>query len=278
MEQSLLRKVQLEQLEMLKEIKRVCELLGIKYFLDSGTLLGAIRHEGFIPWDDDLDIAMLRSDYDRFLKEAPRVLDKKYFLQSWHSDKQYGMPFAKLRKNNTVYLEEAAENAGAHCGFYVDIFPYNVFPNDKEKQKWQASKYEFMRRAIMVKCGYTPWIMNASGIKVLVKRMLYCPMKLYALIHSREKMIEKFDEISTAFNHEESEYLFAQGGASNYGKWIIPRECFDEAELHIFEDSDFSIPKEWKLYLTKVYGNYMQLPPEDKRENRHRVKEIKFSE
>lgn len=137
MKRELLRKVQIEQLELAKEIKRVCEILNIPYFLDAGTLLGAIRHEGFIPWDDDLDMGMLRSAYDKFLKEAPAVLGEEYFLQTWHSDLNYGLPFAKLRKNNTVYKEEAAQNSGAHCGFYVDIFPYDVYPEDERKQQWQ---------------------------------------------------------------------------------------------------------------------------------------------
>ena len=93
------------QLEMLKEVKRICEEHDIKYFLDSGTLLGAIRHKGFIPWDDDLDVAFIREEYNKFLNVASKELDNRFFLQTWNNDNEYALPFSKIRMNNTKFVE-----------------------------------------------------------------------------------------------------------------------------------------------------------------------------
>ena len=105
MHNDVLRKLQLTQVEMLKEIRRVCEKLNIQYFLIDGTLLGAVRHKGFIPWDDDLDIAMTRPEYDKFVKFAPNELSTEYFLQNWHSDPAYALPYSKLLMNGTKLIE-----------------------------------------------------------------------------------------------------------------------------------------------------------------------------
>ena len=105
MEQDILRKLQLTQLEIAKEIRRVCEENDIRYFLCCGSFLGAVRHQGFIPWDDDFDIGMLREDYERFCRIAPEKLKPEYCLQSWHTDSRYALPFAKVRKRGTLLLE-----------------------------------------------------------------------------------------------------------------------------------------------------------------------------
>ena len=99
-----LRLCQLRQLSIAKEIQRICKKHKIIFFLNAGTLLGAVRHQGFIPWDDDLDVGMLRSEYDRFIDIASKELDEAYFLQTWDSDPKYPMPFAKIRLNGTKYI------------------------------------------------------------------------------------------------------------------------------------------------------------------------------
>lgn len=275
MDKELLRRVQLVQLEMLKEIKRVCHILKIDYFLDSGTLLGAIRHNGFIPWDDDLDVGMTRENYERFLQEAPAVLDKKYFLQSWYSDEYYGLPFAKLRKNNTIYIENNAHNSKAHNGFYVDIFPYDVYPNDERIQSHMAKKLDFIKRSILIKNGYSPFASDGFYKKTL-KTVLYLPIDLFAILNSRKKLIEKYEKCKTMCNDQETEYYAPASGATNFGKWLIPQRCFLEYGEHVFEDDIFSVPCDCDTYLKHAYGDYMTLPPEEQRGNRHNIIKVKF--
>lgn len=272
-----LRKVQMELLKIAIEFRRVCKELSLPYFLDSGTLLGAVRHKGFIPWDDDMDVGMLRRDYDEFMEKAPELLSDKFVLQTWESDGDYGLAFAKLRMKNTVYLEEGSQNAGKEHGFYIDIFPYDVFPDSKQDKKWQRWRYALLRRMILVKSGYQPWL-NDKGMKSVLKRLIYMPISLLSCFFKREKMIRIYEESCQKFNNQPSTYLYEQAGAANYGKWIIPRECFSDFVEMQFEGERFSCPAKYDLYLRSAYGDYMQLPPEEKRINRHGIIEVKFSE
>lgn len=265
------------QLEIAKEIKRVCDLLNIDYFLDSGTLLGAVRHKGFIPWDDDLDIGMLRKDYDRFIKEANEVLDKRFFLQTWDTDEKYGNIFAKIRKNNTTYIEEAAIDSGAHNGIYVDIFPYDVFPENNKKQKCQRKKLYILKRAILIKCGYKPWIMSSKTIFVsLIKKIAYYSLGLFVKPISKRKLTYLYDKEAQKYNYEESTLLYEQDGASDYGEWVIPKKCVLSFAMLRFEDDFFKCPSDFDLYLKSIYGNYLELPPVEERCNRHKIVEVKI--
>lgn len=270
MDKETLRRVQLTQLEIAKEIKRVCEKNGIEYWLDSGTLLGAVRHKGFIPWDDDLDIGMKREDYEKFKKVAINDLSSKYYFQDWLTDKNYGLPFAKVRKKNTLYIENKGQNSKAACGIYVDIFPYDNYGNDSIHQ---GKPIKIIKLLIQNKAKIQVWREN-EGINYK-KFFQHLPFVIASKFCNRSKLISKHDKLATMYNNETCEYLFIQG-ISNYGKWTIPVSAFDEMIDMEFEDTVFKVPKGYDLYLTHGYGDYMQLPPEDKRENRHQIIKVKF--
>ena len=277
MDTETLRKVQLVQLDIAKELKRVCSELGITFFLDSGTLLGAVRHKGFIPWDDDLDIGMMRDDYEQFLAKAPKVLKDNFFLQTWYSDQSYGLAFAKLRLRNTRYIEAAAQYSDAENGIYIDIFPYDEYPLTKKEQNWHHMRHEVYKRCLLVKSGYSPWE-NENGIRRYAKKAAYIGIEVVASLYSRDQLIKSYYNLCTKFNGSGTGFYFEKAGALRYGNSVIPASCFSEYVNMEFEGELFPCPKDYDLYLKSAYGDYMKLPPEDKRENRHNILEIKFAD
>ena len=188
MDKVLLRKVQLVQLEIAKEVKRVCEENDIQYFLDSGTLLGAIRHKGFIPWDDDLDLGMVRAEYDKFLKIAPQKLSPKYKLITWEKEQEYPHQFCKIMKIGTTYLEEA-QKGNATSGIFVDIFPYDNFPDDVEAQEKQRRHLSLYRAMVRAKCHHKTWTVHG---KFYVKRWIKnLPVLLLSCFYSKKQFIDR---------------------------------------------------------------------------------------
>lgn len=277
MDNDILRKVQMTQLEIAKEIKRVCDILKIDYFLDAGTLLGAVRHQGFIPWDDDLDIGMLRNDYNRFVKEAGNVLDERYFLQTWESDKFYGLPFAKVRKNGTIYLEEAARKEDVHCGVFVDIFPYDTYPDEIVKQKKQKMEIYILKRAILAKCRYKPWFMSSNSFwGIFLKKMLYLFAFVIFAPVSKRRLILLYDLKAQKYNSFTTQRLYNQDASTDYGEWVIPQKCVSSFCVLQFENEDFKCPIGYIDFLSQIYGNYNELPPEEERFNRHKIYQVKL--
>ena len=133
MEQAMLQKVHTVQMALLREVARVCRENEIQWFLCCGTLLGAVRHQGFIPWDDDVDIGMLRQDYEKFCRLAPSKMDSRFCVQSWYTEPEYPLPFAKVRMRNTLYVEEKSA-VFQENGFYVDVFPFDNGPEGEQEQ------------------------------------------------------------------------------------------------------------------------------------------------
>ena len=270
MDNDTLRRVQLVLLEIVKEIKRVCDENGIRYYLDSGTLLGAVRHSGFIPWDDDLDIGMMRPDYDRFCRIAPKQLKPQYFLQNWDNDPQYGVPFAKVRKKHTIYLENKA-NKSMENGFYVDIFPYDNSPSSLNEKTRLMKRLSFIERIILMKCHYMPW--NEGPSINLTKRVAYLPYQFLALFWGKRQLVKLYMRIVTRVK-DNGEDVYLQYGAKK--GFFQKRSFFGEGQYLLFEDTYFRCPINSDGYLRKQYGDYMILPPVDQRNNRHQIVEVKF--
>lgn len=261
------------QLEIASETRRICEKHGIKYSLIAGTLLGAIRHKGFIPWDDDLDIGMLRPEYERFLKVAETELSGEYFLQTWDTDDEFGMPFAKIRKNGTVYIEKNSSKTNQHKGIYIDIFPFDVCPENKLSVMMHKTKTFIYKKALISKLGYEVWDDNRS-----LKHIVYMLIKLLSWPFSLGFIKKVFKREMCKYQNIDSGLVVAIGGSYGYDRETIRREWLDDLQLIEFENQKFLAPVGYDQYLTRLYGDYMVLPPEDKRYNRHNIIEVDFGE
>lgn len=271
MDRSLLRKVQLAQLKIAKEVRRVCDENGISYFLCCGTLLGAIRHQGFIPWDDDLDMGMLRQDYEKFCRIAPEKLRPGFCLQSWYTEDGYALPFAKVRMKNTLYVESKGRRLQEN-GFYIDVFPFDYAPVTEEQQYTHGRKLADLFRMKLMKSGWKPWMDN-DRIQ-WKKRIGYLYYQMRAALMSQQKIVRRYDSLAVSI--PATDILCRQRGMYKLDCYRV--EWYEELAEYIFEGEPFKGPKQFDAVLTAQFGDYMQLPPEDQRENRHQIIAVDFGD
>lgn len=271
MEKEALNKVQKIQLEMAKEIKRVCEENDIRYFLYRGTFLGAVRHKGVIPWDDDMDFGMLRPDYEKFCRIAPEKLGKAYFFQNWHTDENYALPLGKVRKRGTVFVEAKSARLREN-GIYIDIYPLDFAPEGDTERRKLAGKLLHLFRMKLMKSGYTPW--KEEDRTVWKKRIGYLAYQLAALPFSHKALIRKYEELVRAV--PESNTIYEQSALPVV--YYFDRDWCEKLAEYPYEDTTFTGPENYDAFLSCLYGDYMTLPPEDKRENRHQIQELDFGE
>ena len=270
MDKAVLRKLQIEELNILNEVDRVCKKNKIEYFLVGGTLLGAVRNKGFIPWDD-LDIAMMRKDYDRFSKIAEEALGKQYVWQTMENDDQYPGPYGKVRKKGTVCLETSAKRI-KNNGIYIDVFAFDDGCRTKVGHELVKHTFTHLGRLLLVKSGYKVWKRN-TGYNIL-KKIAYFPYVAAAKFVSHKKIVEIYNTIRKSI--KPSDWVYEQGGHNaihRYKKvWIQPLKKME------FEGRFFPIPNNVHKYLTVAYGNYMALPPKNKRYNRHGFSYLDFGD
>lgn len=257
------------ELKIAKEVKRVCDKNNIDYFLIAGTLLGAIRHKGFIPWDDDMDIGMLRKDYDKFIEVCKTDLSEEFFLQTWDSDPNYPFSYGKVRLNKTHISETFAIGADIHDGIFIDVFPFDNVPL-KEKQIASQRKKSFIyKRILWIKKGFGKSIKNSSPLK-------YMCFNLFSKLLRYNKMKERYKKLLIKFNNIESD-LVVTDGSYDYSKETIKKTYFLEKTEVNFENDKFTTFKDYENYLSYFYGDYMKLPPIEKRKT-HGIINIDFGE
>ncbi len=248
-----MKDLQKVELEILIETDRICKKHNIRYFLVAGTLLGAIRHKGFIPWDDDIDICMPIEDYRKFCKVAKKELNKNYFLQNYKTDFS-GMWFSKIRKNNTTAIEKNFESKLHHQGIWIDVFPLIGIKHEKKWIENLKSKVLPAKKLINKKIGIMEDIDKKPIFKIL---NFFISMNLLRLITSAIYRVS-FKSPSV---YKYCYYLWASSA-------IKPRfesEWFSESCEVEFEGHMFPAPKDWDKYLTIEYGDYMTPPPPEKR-------------
>lgn len=242
-----LRACQLRQLEILKEIDKVCKKLNIKYWLDGGTLLGAVRHGGFIPWDDDIDIAMDEKDLKRFSNEAQTLLPEDLFVQTPITDPTSKEPIVKVRDLNSLYIEHGDHFLTSYKkGIYVDIFPFGSHPNIPKKWIKNLSKGMTKANSILHHLHYYSlrsfteffWF----GIMVNVYKLIWNILSL-ACKSSRYADLP----ISNGY------------GITHDRSTVLPLSTI------IFEGTEFPAPHDPNQYLRNIYGNYMEIPSVEKR-------------
>lgn len=255
-EKSVATKVQLAELEIMKAIDKICRDNGIIYYLCAGTALGAVRHKGFIPWDDDLDIMLKREDYDRLIELLKTELPSDLWLQCYDTDKNYWQPFAKVRKLGTVYKEKGQEKLpDEKCGVWVDIFPL-----DYAKKIGFSLKF----RRFITKTVSFSMRQREFGLKFSVFSKRYAPLLMFYRLFPKS-FLKKLQLMAMRCNSRNKNLIVNLASTYEVNKETHLSEWFDSAIDMSFEDTVFLVPCGYDMYLKHLYNDYMQLPPEDKR-------------
>lgn len=263
------RKFQLLELEMLKELDRICKKYDLKYYLCGGTLLGAVRHGGFIPWDDDLDVYLPREDYDKLAKVVDGELDSRMFYQDWYIEKGYPYNFAKFRMNGTKFVQNEIAQCQMHHGIFIDIFPLDNVPDDKAERVAHLKKITKLKTLLSV--SYMS--LKKEGKLRSIPQCIF--IILVKLFFSQQGIHKKLEKEIVKYNSTECEN-FAQKTGMNAVKEVYPKKWFEKSVEVDFEDMKCPSPSYIDEYLTYFYGDYMTPPPEDKWCQTHPIEELDF--
>lgn len=264
-----LRRLQETELEILSVFAKFCEKNDLQWFIDSGTVLGAMRHGGFIPWDDDIDVGMLRADYDRFLTLAEKSFPQGYSVHTAQNTSGFAGMFAKIYKNGTLFETKETSDAGLSQGIFVDIFPYDALSGDPDMQKkqrsgarfWQSMSYLYHSGSIVV------------PHKGILGRLERCACAIaHPIVHallSPERIMSRFNA-SIAKTDANTSHLILPFAWPNIDgiplDTIIPTRCV------LFEGLEFPAPGATEEYLELMYGDWRTLPaPGDRRTHLPRI-------
>lgn len=260
-----LRKIQMIQVEMLEEVDRICKKCGIHYNIIAGTLLGAVRHGGYIPWDDDADVAMLREEYEKFRKACRTELDTSRFeFQDDRRTKGYRWGYGKLRRKNTLFLREHQEHMPYFQGIFIDIFPLDSVPDNYILRSLKNFECFCVRKLLWSRVGKT------------ADKKIYMRLWFSLLDKIPEKKVRRYYHgmIRRAYGKKTRmvRILMFPAPNSEYG---YLRSWYENSQDTMFEGRCFQGIRDYDSYLSFKFGDYMTLPPVEKRKV-HPVSDIRL--
>ena len=262
-----MNELQAKQLLILKHFIAVCEKHHLQYFLVGGSCLGAIRHQGFIPWDDDIDVGMPRDDYDKFIELQSEFEGTPYFIQTFKSDPCYIYNYGKLRDSSTTYIEKAYKNHRINHGVWIDIFPIDGMSKEAKPREKLAKRIRHVW--FQVYFSYLPSLRRKvhkqTWLKDICLNIVAGLFYIFDIAHYRNKYVEKYvrkiplSECAMAGN------MFG----FNMKREAMDVKIYQEFIKVPFEDIEAYVPKDYDTYLRNLYGDYMKLPPVDKQVGHH---------
>lgn len=261
-----MNELQKKELDILKAFIAICKKNNLQYYAYGGTLIGAVRHKGFIPWDDDIDVLMPRKDYDRFIEIANQELPENMVIRTCDSFPTYNFLFSKIHDLNTTYIGKfESEFVDRISGVFIDVFPLDGIPKNPQKRKKHLKRciyYLTMNDLIR------PHHKRNNSFR---QKIIFVLRKLLQTLFKFNFFSKKIEKLVKTVSYENSlEVMDVSSLSSGCYKYIFKREWFDESIELEFENILINAPSKYDLFLKQMYGDYMIIPPIDQRD-RHGV-------
>ncbi len=255
-----MNEVQKVVFDLFKQFVRICDLYDLKYYLVNGSALGAKKYGGFIAWDDDLDVALPREDYEKFLSVAQQHLPKNIFIQNYRTDPAFPHMYSKLRNSDTTFIEESVRKLDMNHGIYMDIFPLDACP----VENGTASKIRSFRIKILHWFHFCA-LDDKSSFKVRARNFV---LRAFGFHKRTAKYLQKLDNLVCDSSNDTE---FICNYSDRQGKGHILREWYGEGTNAEFEGMQVVIPEKFDEYLTRKYGEWRNEPPESEQKSHHKA-------
>lgn len=249
------------EFNILKEFISVCDKLHLTYYLVCGSALGAVKYHGFIPWDDDLDIALPRQDYETFCEKGQQLLPDHLFLQNHRTEKIYPRIYSKIRNSNTTYIEKSVSDLEINHGVYIDVFPLDGYP----KEAKDVASLERKKRALkaLLIGSFLP-----NEQYSLKAKMAWVAERILGMHRHTQKILQKLERLISEWETEDSDLI------CNHGNWqgkleYAPKWHYGKGTMAKFEGLDVRIPENYDAYLTQKYGDWRADLPKEQQVGHH---------
>ncbi len=262
-----MNELQRREFEMLKLFLDICRQEQLQYYLVCGSALGAVKYQGFIPWDDDIDVALPREDYEKFIASAQQYLPDWCFLQNYHTEPEFCDVGSKLRDSRTTYIEQYAETLHINHGVFIDVFPLDAFQKTPANLKiWQKKRRRF---DIIRQLRHHYRRIFSTRVFRILDTYYYVMFRLFHAYADTPKYIAEYEQYIRSFAMAESDTLCNHGN-SRFLSEFSPKDDYGKGITATFEGLSVTLPEQYDAYLTQKYGKWRDdLPIEEQKGHHH---------